>query len=134
MGAKDTEELSTVLQTQTRTIADKLQATVAQITEEAKNSPANELLKGFTDKLTAQVDDWKRENPEIASTAEKYKDNLEKGLKSVAAETQDFSTKLAAQSEGISDNVQKLLRQIYDNALDATKTVSTQIEAAANKQ
>lgn len=73
MGAKDTAELNTVLQTQTKSLADKLQATVAQITEEAKSSQASELLKGFTDKLTVQIDDWKKENPDVVLTAEKYK-------------------------------------------------------------
>lgn len=73
MGAKDTAELNTVLQTQTKSLADKLQTTIAQITEEAKNSQASELLKGFTDKLTVQVDDWKKENPDVVLTAEKYK-------------------------------------------------------------
>lgn len=73
MGVKDTAELQTVLQTQTQSIADKLQATVAQITEEAKNSQASELLKGYTDKLTAQIGAWKKENPDVVLTAEKYK-------------------------------------------------------------
>lgn len=73
MGVKDTAELQTVLQTQTKSIADKLQSTVAQITEEAKNSQASELLKGYTDKLTVQIDSWKKENPDVVLTAEKYK-------------------------------------------------------------
>lgn len=61
-------------------------------------------------------------------------ENFEKGLKSVAAETQTFSAQLANQGEGINDNLQKLLKAVYDNTLDATKQVATQIEAAANKQ
>lgn len=61
-------------------------------------------------------------------------ENFENGLKSVAAETQDFSAKLANQGDGINENLQKLFRQIYDNTLDATKSVANQIEIAANKQ
>lgn len=52
----------------------------------------------------------------------------------MAAETQTFSAQLANQGEGINDNLQKLLKSVYDNTLDATKTVASQIEAAANKQ
>lgn len=52
----------------------------------------------------------------------------------MAAETQDFSAKLANQGEGLNDNLQKLFRQIYDNTLEATKSVANQIEVAANKQ
>lgn len=73
MGVKDTAELSTVLQTQTKSVADKLQATVTQIVEEAKNIQASEQVKGFTDKLTTQINDWKRENPDVVQSVEKYK-------------------------------------------------------------
>lgn len=73
VGVKDTAELTTVLQTQTRSVADKLQATVTQIVEEAKNIQASEQVKGLTDKLTTQINDWKRENPEVVQSVENYK-------------------------------------------------------------
>lgn len=134
VGAKDTTELNSIVQARTKTFADQLQTTVTQITEEAKKSPAGDLLREFTGKLTSQIDGWKQANPETVQTAEKVQQNLENGLKGVVAETQQFNADLAKQGDGINENVQKLLRQLYSSTLETAKAVSTQIEEVANKK
>lgn len=52
----------------------------------------------------------------------------------MATETQDFTAKLSAQNNGLTENLQKLLHKVYEDTLTATKSVTTQIEAAAKKQ
>lgn len=71
-GVKDNNELTTLFQTQTKTYADQLQATLADLTKAAENSQASGLLKDLTDKVNSQVAEWKKENPEVATTADNY--------------------------------------------------------------
>lgn len=51
----------------------------------------------------------------------------------MAEETKNFNEKLRAEGEGMSGNIEKLVKQIYDNTLEAAKTVSTHVEAAVQK-
>lgn len=133
VGAKDTTELNSIVQSRSKTFVDQVQSTVQQIREETKNSPAADLFREFNAKLVGQIEGWKQANPEAVQTAEKVQQNLENGLKGVAAETQQFNAELAKQGEGLNENVQKLVRQLYSSTLETAKDLSTQIEAVANK-
>lgn len=71
-GVKDGAELNNLIQTQTKTYSDQLTNTVSELTKAAENSQASGLVKDLTDKVNAQVAEWKKENPEAVQTAEKY--------------------------------------------------------------
>lgn len=71
-GVSDANELNTLIQTQTKTYADQLTNTVAELTKAAENSQASGIVKDLTDKVTAQVAEWKKENPDLVQTGEKF--------------------------------------------------------------
>lgn len=79
-GVKDGDELNTLIQTQTKNYAGQLTNTVSELTKAAENSQASGLVKDLTDKVNAQIAEWKKENPEAVQTAEKYNVRLNESI------------------------------------------------------
>lgn len=71
-GVKSNDELTGLIQTQTKSFSDRVQNVVDSLTEEAKNGKAAEMVRGFTDRVTAQITDLKSKNPELFTEAQKY--------------------------------------------------------------
>lgn len=102
-GVNSNDELTGLIQTQAKSFSDRVQTVVNGLTEEAKNGKTAEMVRGFTDRVTSQINDLKNKNPELFTEAQKYQVIIAvcstKHIQNVLI-TNDYTGKLPKRHEG----------------------------------
>ncbi|XP_044740384.1 uncharacterized protein LOC123301617 [Chrysoperla carnea] len=88
---------------------------------------AKEAVKKFQDSINGQLAKFKKDNPEVAASAEKIQQQLEETVKKVVDESKVLEKTLKDNGSGIMADLQKMTKETIDKATAAAKELQNKL-------